>query len=177
MFSIESCQLPEGALLNSYSNSGAYTDCYRTEIPGSVTHVQYVHAFYTTFLFKLERMILDWLVSKPSADHEVEQLAEGSTNLFAAWQVESRVENQLLLSDFRGRTRSWLMVAPVDLGRDRGTYLYFGSAVTAVQNPATGRMTLGWGFRALLGFHKIYSRLLLYSARLRLKAKGSGVSA
>lgn len=171
MFSIESCQLPEGALLNSYSNKGAYTDCYRTEVPGSVTHGQYVRAFYTTFLFKLERIILGWFVSRPSTDHEVEQLAEGSTDQFAAWQVESRVENQLLLSDFHGRTRSWLMVVPVGPGNDKGTYLYFGSAVTTVQNPATGSMTLGMGFRALLGFHKIYSRLLLYSARLRLKAR------
>ena len=168
MFSIESCKLPEEALLNSYSNSGAYTDCYRTEFPGTVTHVQYVCAFYTTFLFRLERMILNWLVSKPSSDDEARQLAEGSTHLFAAWQVESRCENQLLLSDFRGRTRSWLMVLPA--GGER-THLYFGSAITAVQDPRTGQMTPGTGFHVLLGFHKIYSRLLLYSTRLRLKAQ------
>ena len=174
MFSIESCKLPEEALLNSYSNGGAYTDCFRTEISGTITHAQYVCAFYTTLLFKLERMILSWLVSKPSSDDEARQLAEGSTHLFAAWQVESRCENQLLLSDFRGRTRSWLMVLPVDHSSDKGTYLYFGSAITTVQNPGTGRMTLGSGFRALLGFHKIYSRLLLYSASLRLKAQSAG---
>jgi hypothetical protein len=176
MFSIESCKLPEEALLNNYSNSGTYTDCYRTEVSGTITHAQYVCAFYATLLFKLERMILNWLVSKPSSDDEARQLAEGSTNLFAAWQVESRCENQLLLSDFRGRTRSWLMVLPVDHGSDKGTYLYFGSAITTMQNPGTGKMTLGVGFRALLGFHKIYSRLLLYSARLRLKAQSVGRS-
>lgn len=174
MFSIEPCKLPPEALLNSYSNSGAYTDCYRTEFPGTVTQVQYVCAFYTTFLFRLERMILSWLVSKPSSDDEARQLAEGSTNLFAAWQVESRCEDQLLLSDFRGRTRSWLMAVPVGHGGDKGTYLYFGSAITTVQNPKTGRMILGTGFHALLGFHKIYSRLLLYSTRLRLQAQSVG---
>ncbi|MBT8437094.1 MAG: hypothetical protein KJP11_06970 [Gammaproteobacteria bacterium] len=174
MFSVESCKLPPEALLNSYLDSGAYTDCYRTEIPGSVTHTQYVGAFYTTSLFKLERMILAWLASKPSTDREAEQLAQGSTNLFAAWQVESRVENQLLLSDFRGRTRSWLMALPAGEDNDPRTHLYFGSAITKVPDQKTGKMTLGSGFRVLLGFHKIYSRLLLYSARLRLKAQSFG---
>lgn len=174
MFSIESCKLPEEALLNNYSNSGAYTDCYRTEVSGTITHAQYVCAFYTTLLFKLERIILAWFVSKPSTDHDVEQLAKGSTNLFAAWQVESRVEGQLLLSDFHGRTRSWLMVLPAGEDSDPRTHLYFGSAITTVQDLKTGRMTLGTEFRALLGFHKIYSRLLLYSARLRLKAQSVG---
>ncbi|MDH3629777.1 MAG: hypothetical protein OER98_01550 [Gammaproteobacteria bacterium] len=174
MFSIESCELPQEALLNSYSDSGAYTDCYRTEVPGSVTNTQYVSAFYTTSLFKLERMILARFVSKPSTDREVEQLAAGSTNLFAAWQVESRVENQLLMSDFRGRTRSWFMALPAGEDNDSGTHLYFGSAVTTVPDQKTGKMTLGNGFRVLLGFHKIYSQLLLYSARLRLKAHSGG---
>jgi hypothetical protein len=174
MFSIESCELPQEALLNSYSNSGAYTDCYRTEVSGTITHAQYVGAFYTTSLFKLERMILAWFVSKPSTDHEAEQLAEGSINLFAAWQVESRVENQLLLSDFHGRTRSWLMALPAGGDSDPRTHLYFGSAVTKVRDQKTGKMTLGIGFHVLLGFHKIYSRLLLYSARLRLKAQLNG---
>ncbi len=173
MFSIESCKLPEEALLNSYLNCGAYTDCYRTEVPGTVTHAQYVRAFYTTSLFKLERMILAWFVSRPSTDHEAEQLAAGSSDHFAAWQVENRIENQLLLSDFHGRTRSWLMVLPVGDDSNPGTHLYFGSAITTVQNLKTGKMSLGAGFRALLGLHKIYSRLLLYSARLRLNAQSS----
>lgn len=171
MFSIEPCKLPDEALLNRYSSSDAYTDCYRTKVSGNVSQAQYVRTFYTTLLFKIERVILAWLVSKPSSDDEARQLAEGSTNLFAAWQVESRCENQLLLSDFHGRTRSWLMVLPAGNGSDKGTHLYFGSAITTVQNPKTGRMTLGTGFHTLLGFHKIYSRSLLYSASLRLNAQ------
>ncbi|MGI9308284.1 MAG: hypothetical protein ACR2P6_03410 [Gammaproteobacteria bacterium] len=174
MFSIESCKLPRGALLNSYLNSGAYTDCYRTEVPGTVTHAQYICAFYTTLLFKLERVILAWFVSKPSTDREVEQLAAGSSDLFAAWQVEDRIENQLLLSDFHGRTRSWLMVLPIGDDSDPATYLYFGSAITTIQDLETGKITLGAGFRVLLGFHKIYSRLLLYSARSRLQTQSVG---
>ena len=168
MFSIESCPLPDEALLGKYVRSGAYTDCYRTEAPGNVTHAQFVSAFYTTLIFKLERAILKLAVSKPSTDAQAKQLADGSIDRFAAWQVESRCENQLLMSDFQGRTRSWLMVLPLGSDDNRTTRLYFGSAVIPVQNEKTGRKSLGFGFRALVGFHKIYSEVLLCAARSRL---------
>ena len=58
MFSVESCAIPEDALLNKFVRDGTYTDCYKTDIYKSVTHAQYVTAFYTTLLFKLERVIL-----------------------------------------------------------------------------------------------------------------------
>ena len=73
------------------------------------------------------------------------------------------------MSDYQGRTRSWFMVLAVGSGNDRKTQLYFGSAVIPVQNEETGRWSIGFGFRALLGFHKIYSEILLYAARSRLK--------
>lgn len=162
MFSIESCPLPEKALLKRYAQQGAYTDCYRTEVTGTITHVQFVKAFYTTKLFKLERFILKWAVSKLSSDDQALQLAKGETDSFAAWHVEGRCEDQLLLTDFRGRTRSWLMVAPV--GNDNKTRLYFGSAVVRQKDSRDSLM-----FSVLVRFHKIYSVLLLYSASLRLK--------
>ncbi len=168
MFSIESCPLPDEALLGKYVRSGAYTDCYRTEAPGNVTHAQFVSAFYTTLIFKLERLILKLAVSKPSTDAQAKQLADGSIDRFAAWQVESRCENQLLMSDFQGRTRSWLMVLPLGSNENRTTRLYFGSAVIPVQDQKTGRKSLGFGFRALVGFHKIYSEVLLCAAKSRL---------
>lgn len=151
-----------------YRANGAYTDCYVTEIAGSVSHEQFVAAFYTTVVFKLERVILKWAVSKPSTDIQAGQLASGVTDTFAAWQVEKRCENQLLMSDFQGRTRSWLMVAPLKTESGPGTRLYFGSAVVPVGNTMTGRPRLGRGFRALLGFHRTYSKVLLYAARSRL---------
>ena len=52
------------------------------------------------------------------------ELAQGRRETFAAWQVESRAPDQLLLCDFRGGTRSWLMV----IARREGTLLHFGSA-------------------------------------------------
>ena len=170
VFSIESCVLPDAALLGSYLKGGAYTDCYATDISAQVSHAQYVNAFYTTFAFRLERLILKWVASKPSTDAEVNQLATGAIETFAAWHVEKRSENQLLLCDFLGSTRSWLMIAPWVTGIGCGTRLYFGSAVVPRKNAKTGKSTIGFGFRALLGFHKLYSLVLLYSAKSRLEA-------
>jgi hypothetical protein len=74
----------------------------------SVSQAQYVSAFYTTFVFKLERLILKWTVSKPSTDAQVKRLADGSIDSFAAWMVEARSQNQLLMCDYQRLTRSWL---------------------------------------------------------------------
>jgi len=117
-------------------------------------------------LFKLERVILKWLVAKPSTDQQAEELARGGRDSFAAWTVEASAPNQLLMRDFLGNTRSWLMVEP----RHEGgvTRLYFGSAVVPHANRKTGQRRLGFGFRALLGFHRRYSRALLTAARARL---------
>jgi hypothetical protein len=132
-----------------------------------------VTAFYTTPVFKLERLILKIAVSRPSTDAQVKQLAAGSIDAFAAWYVEARTENQLLLSDFSCRTRSWLMVVPAANASCTRTRLYFGSAVVPAENPGTGRLTLGLGFRALLGFHRLYSGVLLYAAKSRLETQYS----
>jgi hypothetical protein len=167
MLTIESSPLPDEALLGIYKRSGAYTDCYSTEISRAVTHTQFINAFYTTPIFKLERLIIKWAVSKPSSDAEVNLLAEGDVDTFAAWSVESRGKNQLLMCDFQSRTRSWLMIEPLE--SDNRTRLYFGSAVVPVKNTKTSESSLGLAFYALLWFHKIYSVLLLFSAKSRLK--------
>ena len=159
--------MPEHALLARYSGNGGYTDCYVTELPGSYSHAEFVAAFYTTWLFKLERTILRWLVRRPSTDSEAQQLARGLRESFAAWTVEARAPNQVLMCDFLGNTRSWLMVEP---RADGGvTRLYFGSAIVPRVDARTGRKRLGASFRALLGFHRGYSRALLSAARSRLQ--------
>lgn len=172
MLSVQSCPLPDGALLGRYRREGAFTDCYAVDVAGAVSHGRYVTAFYTTPVFKLERLILTWALSRPSSDSQAEQLAAGTIDSFAAWRVESRAENQLLLADLRGRTRSWLMVAPVATRLSTGTRLYFGSAVIPVAGSGPAKPTLGVAFQALLGFHKIYSQLLLHAAKSRLTAAG-----
>lgn len=174
MLSVQKCPVPASTLLDAYSIPGIYVDCYRTEIPGHVSLPEFIVAFYTTPLFKLERAILERMVSKPSTDVQVRQLADGSLDNFAAWSVERRTENELLLCDFRGRTRSWLMVSPRQAKSGLQTRLYFGSAVTPVRNPGTGQFTLGFAYQGVLGFHKIYSVLLLGSARRRLERLANG---
>ena len=171
---VKPCQLPENALLNKYVELGAYTDCFITDVFGNVSHTQYVKAFYTTRLFKLERLILKWAVSKPSSDDQAIQLAKGEADSFAAWSVEGRCENQLMLCDFSGRTRSWLMVESFDSGENKKTRLYFGSAVT--RRPGSGNGRGSFGFSVLVRFHKIYSVLLLYAARSSLKNMSTQVS-
>ena len=111
LHAIRPCELPPAALLGRYAGSGGHADCYVTEVPGTVSHARYVEAFYTTGIFKIERLILRLLAARPSTDVEARQLAEGARASFAAWTVEARAADQLLLADFTGRTRSWLMVA------------------------------------------------------------------
>jgi hypothetical protein len=159
---IQPCPLPEPALLRTYARNGSYTDCFATTVDRDVSLEQYVAAFYTTWVFKLERVILKWAVARPSTDAQAAQLAAGTLADFAAWRVERRAPDQLLLCDFMGRTRSWLMVAP----HETGTRLYFGSAVV----PRAGQASIGPGFNANLGFHKLYSRVLLHAAARRLRA-------
>ncbi|MBI2332593.1 MAG: hypothetical protein HYU84_10625 [Chloroflexi bacterium] len=147
---------------------GAYTDSYLTEIPARVSFPEYIFAFYTTPLFKLERLILKLLVRKPSTDMQARELADGVRDQFAAWTVEDRSEDQILMCDFAGSTRSWLMAVPAG---DDGTRLYFGSAVVPHRMSKDGKPSLGFFFQALLGFHKVYSILLLYSAKSGLMRK------
>ncbi len=156
--------LPDHALLAQYAGNGGYTDCYATDLPGDFSHAEYVSAFYTTWLFRLERAVLR-LAKRPSSDDEATELARGKRDSFAAWTVEAQAPNQLLMCDFMGATRSWLMVEP---RREGGmTRLYFGSAVLPRSRGKSGPR-LGWRYRALLGFHKKYSRALLAAARTRL---------
>ena len=169
---ITACELPVGSLLASYRDAGAYTDCYAADLPGQVSQADYIEAFYTTWVFKLERWLLALFVSKPSTDLQAQALAAAQTDAFAAWSVEGRTDNQLLMCDFQRRTRSWLMSVPGDGAA--GTRLFFGSAVVPVTHSRSGRSKMGFVFRALLGFHRIYSRILLGAAMSRLRRERAG---
>lgn len=151
------------ALLRSYADKGAYTDCFATEIVADVAFATYVEAFYTSAAFRPERWVLA-LIGKASNDADVRRLAHEEAKTFAAWSVEGRAADQLLLCDFLSRTRSWLMVTPLDGG---GTRLYFGSAVVPV-GIGSGARRLGFPFNAMVPFHQVYSRVLLKGARSRV---------
>jgi hypothetical protein len=155
--------VPDHALHASYLRNGAYADCYLIHIDGEIRLAQFVAAFYTSWLFKLERWILGWSVRKPSTDAQARQIASGETTQFAAWTMELRAPDQLLMCDFMKATRSWFMVAPGT--QPRSTRLYFGSVVTSP----------GRSYRWLMGFHRLYSRALLRAARARLARQTSPI--
>ncbi len=147
--------LPDHALLQRYARrDDCYTDCFVAPV-AAVDLAACITAFYTTPLFRAERLILG-IVGHGSTDADVAALAAGQADRYAAWRVEDRTADQILLCDVAGRTRSWLMHEP-------GQF-YFGSAVT----PPAPNQSLGWLFTTLLPFHKVYSQGLLGSAARRL---------
>lgn len=161
---VHATELPSDSLLLPYRHSG-YADCYVTELPFSVTAAQFIEGFYTTPLFKLERMLLSAALRRTSTDAQAHELALGHRHSFAVWSVEARKDDQAILA--AGRTRSWLAVTPSELG---GTQLFFGSAVVP-RRAASGAHVMGFWFWALGGFHRAYSRALLRSARSRLMSQ------
>lgn len=169
MLGIERSELPESALLRRYLDRHCYTDCYTTTLPAGVAFEDFVSAFYTTWLFRLERWLLARALKRPSTDEEADALAHGWRDAFAAWTVEDRADNQLLMCDMHGNTRSWFMLqtSPGD-GGDQ-CRLYFGSAVERVTIEPDGSYSGSRLFRAALGFHKAYSVMLLRAARSRLR--------
>lgn len=157
MFKVAPTALPKASLLQQYAQQRyAYTDCFSIDLAKEITLAQFITAFYTTPLFKAERFVLKNAAKRPSTDRDVASLAAEHSDTFAAWRVEARGENQILLEDMAGRTRSWLMVTP----SQHKTTLYFGSAVT----PPGNSNKLGFVFTALLGTHKLYSKSLLKAA-------------
>lgn len=159
---ISETPLPPGALLARYGGAGGYADCFTLAVPGRVTQAAFVEAFYTTPLFRLERLVLALLVARPSTDRAARALAAGESDRFAAWTVEGRTEDQILLCDFLGSTRSWLSTAP---GSEGTTILHFGTAVV----PRKGR-GMDPGFRVMLPLHRLYARALLRAAARRVMA-------
>lgn len=148
---IDKRPVPETSLLHSYTLlAHGYTDCYVTRVAGQVQLPVYIAAFYASAVFKLERLILSWL-GLPSSDIEAAQLGSGERKTFLAWFVEAREDDQILLSDMRGNTRSWLMVEH----QGDETVLFFGSAVVPRSGKYGETLPPAWIFRLLLGFHKL----------------------
>lgn len=164
MTTIIASDLPDGALLQRYKRDGSYTDCYYMDMPRNISMPEYISAFYTTPVFRVERKILALAVGKHSSDEAAYNLAQGHETNFAAWSVEDRSNNQLLLCDFLGRTRSWLMAEP----RQSLTRLYFGSAVVPKSKSAVGKASFGLAFHALYGFHHLYTKALMRAAQSKL---------
>jgi hypothetical protein len=155
MAAVREVMVPPDALLAACAGRG-HVDAYAADLPRRVGLPDFIRAFYDSPAFRPERWILA-AAGLRGSDGDLAALADGSGGRFAAWTLEARRPGEILLAAFR--TRSWLAVAP----RGEGCTLHFGSAVLARDD---GR--LGAGFGALLGFHRLYSRLLLAAAARRL---------
>ena len=159
-------ELPSNALSATYKTQGAFVDCYYSEIAKDVSLDEYIQAFYTTPLFKLERSLLSLATFKRANDDGAVELSLGKSDHYSIWTVEGRESNQIMLLDFSGNTRSWLMVE--DKKNEMGTRLYFGSVVVPKDRKNNGQASLGKLFHFFGSFHKIYSKALLSAAYRKL---------
>jgi hypothetical protein len=141
---------------------GRSGDCFAVSVDREVTLAEFVFAFYSSPVFRIERLILRVLVGAPSSDSDARAVADGSGGSFAVWYVGERTATQLLMCDRYERTRSWFRVVPMSGNR---TLLQFGSALAA-RGGRTRSGPHGRGFRLLLGFHVLYSQALLHAAKL-----------
>jgi hypothetical protein len=160
--------VPDHSLLHTWREGpdpdawATYSDCFRTTVDREVRLADYVYAFYTSPVFRLERLVLGPL-GWPSSDADARAVADGTGQRFAAWRVLARTPMQLLLEDMLGNTRSWFAVTALP-GNPARTELRFGSGIAARPVAGSGRRRPGLGFRLLGGFHVLYSRVLLAAA-------------
>lgn len=169
MFSIAQDRLADDALLKTYRGGvrperwGKYGDCFSVTVDRAASLAEFVFAFYTSPVFRIERWLLRALMRAPSSESDARALADGSAASFAVWYVGERTATQLLMCDRYERTRSWFRVVPLEGGR---TLLQFGSAIAAAHADRAGGRAPGGRFRLLLRFHVVYSQLLLHAAKI-----------
>jgi hypothetical protein len=157
--------VPPGSLLGRLAaQRGAFADAYSLPCPRVVPLAEFVEAFYTTRLFKVERMLIG-LLGKPGSDAMARAVARGDGQRIAVWTVEAREGDELLMHEDSGATRSWFKV---QAGEGGTTTLWFGSAVVPRRRGTDGQPRFSWVFHALIGFHRWYSRALLHAAARRL---------
>lgn len=173
MFSIAREAVPEDSLLKTHRGAvhperwGNYADCFSVRVDRVASLADFVFAFYTSPLFRIERLILRVLTRAPADDGDAHALAQGSATTFSIWYAGERSATQLLMCDRYERTRSWFRVVPLGGGK---TLLQFGSAVAAAPGSAAAESAAKVSapsavFRLLLQFHILYSRLLLSAAK------------
>jgi hypothetical protein len=166
--------VPSDALLKTYRGGphperwGTYADCFAVTIDREVDLTDFVFAFYTSPVFRIEGFILRLLLGASSSKADARAVAGGTSDTFSAWYVGQRTATQLLMCDRYERTRSWFCVAPATGG---GTRLHFGSAVAAKRDKKTAAPARGGGFHFLLWFHILYSQVLLRAAKLNLRVR------
>jgi hypothetical protein len=171
MFSVTQDAVPDDSLLRTYRGGArpecwrGQGDCFAVSVDRIVSLAEFVFAFYTSPVFRIERFILGILAGTPSTDAQARQLADGAGSSFAVWRVGARTATQLLMCDRYERTRSWFRVAPLSDGK---TLLQFGSAVASRRRDQPAPRIRIVVFRLLLKFHVVYSHVLLHAAKGRM---------
>ena len=93
---IAQCHVAEDSLLRPYRGGkhpegwGHYGDCFSVSVDRAVMLGEFVLAFYTSPVFRMERLILRILTGAASTDGEARALAEGRVESFAVWTVGGR---------------------------------------------------------------------------------------
>ena len=132
VLSIVQCPLAEDALLRTYLGEihperwAGQGDCFCATVPASVPLSEFVFAFYTSPVFRIERGILAIILGARSTETQARAVADGSRDSFAVWRMGARTGTQLVMCDRYGKTRSWFRVVPAETG---GTLLQFGSCL------------------------------------------------
>jgi len=163
--------LPDDSLFNSFRGGRhperwvGQGDCFSVTVNQAVPLSEFVVGFYSSPVFRVERLLLGVLAGAKSSDSDVQSVADGSGSTFAIWSVGERTATQLLMCDCYERTRSWFQVVPLAVDR---TELRFGSAVASRRNRKTGGVSISRWAYWLMGFHVLYSRLLLRAAGNRV---------
>lgn len=164
---VAAADLPAESIAADYVEQGRYVDCFAVSMTDRIEFPQYLEAFYTSKVFKLERLILAAFVRRPSTDQQACQLAAGELQQFAAWSQEARTENQIIMCDYQQLTRSWLM-AKSEAGI---TTLFFGTIIVPKGKAAAEGKQMGLLFRVTLWAHLLYSKILLRSAIANLRRR------
>ncbi|MEM9969681.1 MAG: hypothetical protein AAF762_01095 [Pseudomonadota bacterium] len=151
---VERREVPAASLISPYVDGSNFVDAYFVARPG-VALPNYVDRFFTTPIFRLERSILRLTGGVPSEDQQVAALASGTGEVMASWRVEARSDDELLLVVPGTPIRTWLAVD------DRG--IWFGSVIVAGPDG-----NIPFMIRALIPFHALYSRVLLWAAARRM---------
>ena len=167
---------------------GAYIDCFCFMMPCVISFEEFVTAFYTSRLFKIERVILSIVVRKPSDDRQAIAIAQGRQKYFSAWSERARSPNELLMCDFQNQTCSFFKVVEVPCSKSRessenhykdfstnapSSVLYFGTVLVPHKHSNGKLKEKPLFIRWLMPFHRLYSKALMRSAikRLRLLRK------
>jgi len=101
--------VPEDALLKTYRGGvrperwGKYGDCFSVVVDRTVSLADFVFAFYTSPVFRIERLILRALLGTRSSDSDARALADGSA---AAAAADGRAGTKALGGAARGCLRA-----------------------------------------------------------------------